>query len=126
MEVQRRGSASVRQPLYDGAGVLTLETYFPGSRLPASVMRYWFEPGTSEGMHLHSAADGASCSADDSEELYLVVSGELVMTIDGERTTLRAGDAANAPTGTLHGIANESDQPAELVLVFGSPVHDGQ
>jgi mannose-6-phosphate isomerase-like protein (cupin superfamily) len=126
MDVQRRGSESVENSLYDGAGVLTLETYFTGSRLPASVMRYWFEPGTSEGVHLHSAAEGTSCSPHDSEELYLVVSGELVMTIDGVRTTLSAGDAAYAPTGALHGIANESDGPAELVLVFGPPVSDRQ
>jgi quercetin dioxygenase-like cupin family protein len=35
--------------------------------------------------------------------------------------TPAAGDAAYVPSGSVHGIANEADQPAEMVLVFGSP-----
>jgi len=108
--------------LYDGTGVLGLEEYFADStRLASSVLRYHFEPGASEGLHRHDAAAPDSCTPDDSDELYLVVSGELVMTIDGERLTLTAGDAAYAPARTWHGIANESDAPAEMVLIFGPP-----
>ena len=108
--------------MYGGAGVLGLEEYFADStRLTSSVLRYQFEPGASEGMHRHDAASDDSCTPDDSDELYLVISGELVMNIEGERTTLAAGDAAYAPAGTWHGIANESDAPAELVLIFGPP-----
>lgn len=122
MELQRRDSHQVEQPLYDGAGVLGLEKYFADStRLTSSVLRYHFEPGASEGMHRHDAAAADSCTPEDSDELYLVISGELVMTIEGERTTLAAGDAAYAPAGTWHGIANESEAPAEMVLIFGPP-----
>lgn len=120
--VQRRDSHLVEQPLYDGAGVLGLERYFADStRLSSSVWRYYFEPGASEGVHRHDAEAADSCTVYDSDELYLVVSGELVMTVEGERTTLKAGDAAYAPAGTWHGIANESDGPAEMVLIFGPP-----
>jgi mannose-6-phosphate isomerase-like protein (cupin superfamily) len=121
VDLHRSGTASVDAPLYDGDGELTLERYFPDSRLPAQVMRYRFEPGTSEGAHLHSATDPASCTPGDTDELYVVVSGELVMTSAGRRTVLRAGDAAYVPTAALHGIANESDSPAEMILVFGPP-----
>jgi mannose-6-phosphate isomerase-like protein (cupin superfamily) len=122
MKLQRRDSLRVEKPLYDGAGVLALEEYFADStRLASSVLRYSFEPGTSEGMHRHDAAAADSCTPDDADELYLVISGELVMTIGDERTTLAAGDAAYAPAGTWHGIANESDAPAEMVLIFGPP-----
>ena len=122
MKLQRRASRQVERPLYDGAGVLGLEEYFADStRLTSSVLRYHFEPGASEGMHRHDAAAADSCTPEDSDELYLVISGELVMTIDGERTTLAAGDAAYAPARTWHGIANESEAPAEMVLVFGPP-----
>jgi quercetin dioxygenase-like cupin family protein len=122
MELQRRDSHRVEQPLYDGAGVLGLERYFADStRLTSSVLRYHFEPGVSEGMHRHDAAATDSCTPEDSDELYLVISGELVMTVEGERTTLAAGDAAYAPAGTWHGITNESEAPAEMVLIFGPP-----
>ena len=122
MELQRRDSRRVEQPLYDGAGVLGLEEYFADStRLTASVLRYHFEPGASEGRHRHDATAADSCTPDDSDELYLVISGELVIDIEGECTTLVAGDAAYAPARTWHGIANESDAPAELVLIFGPP-----
>ena len=108
--------------MYDGAGVLGLEQYFADStRLTSSVLRYYFEPGTSEGMHTHDATAADSCTPEDSDELYVVVKGELVMTIDGERTTLAAGDAAYAPARTHHGIANESHAPAEMLLIFGPP-----
>lgn len=122
MELQRRDSRRVEQPLYDGTGVLGLEEYFVDStRLSSSVLRYHFEPGASEGMHRHDAAAADSCTPDDSDEVYLVVSGELVITIEGERTTLAAGDAAYAPARTWHGVANESKASAEMVLIFGSP-----
>jgi mannose-6-phosphate isomerase-like protein (cupin superfamily) len=122
MKLQRRDSRRVEQPLYDGAGVLGLEEYFADStRLTSSVLRYHFEPGASEGMHRHDATAADSCTPDDSDELYLVISGELVMTLEGERTTLAAGDAAYAPARTWHGIANESEAPAEMVLIFGPP-----
>ncbi len=49
-------------------------------------------------MHRHDAAAADSCTPDDSDELYLVLSGELVMTVEGERTTLAAGDAAYCPS----------------------------
>ncbi|WP_051277153.1 cupin domain-containing protein [Marmoricola sp. URHB0036] len=120
--VQRRDSRRVERPLYDGDGVLGLEEYFADStRLTSSVLRYYFEPGASEGVHRHDAEAADSCTPDDSDELYLVVSGELVIDIEGKRTTLRAGDAAYAPARTWHGIANESDEPAEMVLIFGPP-----
>jgi mannose-6-phosphate isomerase-like protein (cupin superfamily) len=122
MKLQRRDSRRVEQPLYDGAGVLGLEEYFADStRLTSSVLRYHFEPGASEGMHRHDATAADSCTPDDSDELYLVISGELVITLEGERTTLAAGDAAYAPARTWHGIANESETPAEMVLIFGPP-----
>jgi mannose-6-phosphate isomerase-like protein (cupin superfamily) len=126
VRLQRRDTRRVEQPLYDGAGVLGLEEYFADStRLTSSVLRYYFEPGTSEGVHRHDATASDSCNPEDSDELYVVVSGELVMNIDGERTTLAAGDAAYAPARTFHGIANESDAPAEMLLIFGPPRSGG-
>jgi mannose-6-phosphate isomerase-like protein (cupin superfamily) len=123
MRIQRRGEDTHDWELYNGEGSVGVEWYFrQTTALQSSVMLYHLEPGAEEGEHLHDADDPASCSPGrSSEELYLVISGEVVMTVGGERTVLRAGDAAYAATGERHGVRNESDAPAELVLVFGPP-----
>ncbi|AYF97869.1 cupin domain-containing protein [Protaetiibacter intestinalis] len=120
--IQRRGDEHHDWALYRGEGRVGIEWYFrEASALPTSVMLYHLEPGTSEGEHLHLEGDPASCSVETQHELYLVVSGEVVMTVDGERAVLGPGDAVYVPEGVPHGVANETDAPAELVLLFGEP-----
>lgn len=122
MLIQRRGDEHHDWALYGGAGRIGIEWYFRAeTRLPTSVMLYALAPGDEEGEHLHLAGDDASCSATSEDELYLVVSGEVVVTVADERATLRAGDAVYVPHGVPHGARNESDAPAELVLLFGPP-----
>lgn len=122
MRIHRSGEDARSWTLYGGSGTLDLDYYFRStSALGATVMRFHLEPGTSEGEHLHLEGDPGSCSPEDSDELYVVTLGEVVMTVDGERSVLAAGDALYAPAGSLHGVANESDRPAELILVFGPP-----
>lgn len=121
--LHRRGDDYREAQLYDGRGVVGLDVYFrETTRLPTTVMRYVLDPGTAEGSHLHETGNPESCSAESSDELYLVIAGELVFTLDGEVTSLAAGDAAYAPAGSRHGIVNESSTPAEIVLIFGAPV----
>ena len=120
MLMQRRGDDHYDWSIYRGAGQVGVEWYFrETTSLPTSVMLYHLEPGADEGRHFHLEGDPDSCSVDSQDELYLVVSGEVVMTVDGERAVLRSGDAAYAPAGSAHGVKNESAAPAELVLLFG-------
>jgi quercetin dioxygenase-like cupin family protein len=122
MHVQRRGEDHHDWSLYDGDEQVGIEWYFRRlTRLQTSVMLYHLEPGASEGEHLHLEGDPLSCSVDSEDELYIVVSGEVVVTVDEERAVLRSGDAAYVPSGRPHGAVNESDAPAELVLLFGPP-----
>jgi oxalate decarboxylase/phosphoglucose isomerase-like protein (cupin superfamily) len=122
MLVQRRGDDHHDWSIYRGEGRVGVEWYFRDtSALPASVMLYHLEPGTEEGVHLHLEGDPASCSPDSQDELYLVVSGEVVLTVGDDSATLRSGDSVYVPAGPRHGVRNESDSPAELVLVFGPP-----
>lgn len=123
MQVQRLGDDSRRRTLYGGSGVLDLEYYFrETTALGSQVMRFRLEPGTSEGEHVHQSGDAGSCTPESSDELYIVTVGEVVMSVDGVSSRLGAGDALYAPAGSHHGVANESDAPAELILVFGPPV----
>jgi oxalate decarboxylase/phosphoglucose isomerase-like protein (cupin superfamily) len=122
MRIQRRGDDHHDWSIYRGEGRVGVEWYFrETSALPTSVMLYHLEPGTEEGEHLHLEGDADSCSPDSQDELYLVVSGEVVMTVDDESAVLRSGDAVYVPAGPRHGVRNDSDSPAELVLFFGPP-----
>jgi quercetin dioxygenase-like cupin family protein len=53
-------------------------------------------------------------------EAFHCVAGALALVIDGQPTTLRAGEVAVIPPGVAHAFANPSDQPAR-VLVFMTP-----
>lgn len=122
MLVQRRGDRHHDWTLYRGAGRIGIEWYFRDvTDLPTSVMLYHLEPGAEEGTHFHLEGDPGSCSVDSEDELYLVVAGEVVMTVADEREMLGPGDAVYVPRGIPHGVRNESGAPAELVLLFGPP-----
>ncbi|MDQ0642727.1 cupin domain-containing protein [Microbacterium murale] len=120
MFVQRRGDNAHEWELYRGAGRIGIEWYFKETTsLPISVMQYHLEPGAEEGQHFHLEGAGDSCSPGSSDEMYVVTAGEVVISSDEQRRVLRAGDAFYAPQGARHGVRNESDAPAELILVFG-------
>lgn len=122
MQIQRRGEGHHDWKLYEGEGRLGVEWYFRRStRLPTSVMLYHLEPGAEEGEHFHLEGDPGSCSAVSEDEMYVVVAGEVVATVAGERAVLRPGDAVYVPEGVPHGVKNESDGPSELLLLFGPP-----
>lgn len=120
MRVQKSGDNAHEWELYDGAGSIGIEWYFKETTaLPVSVMRYQLMPGAEEGQHHHLAGDADSCSTDSSDEMYVVTRGEVVVTSGTERRVLHAGDAFYAPEGMRHGVRNDSDIVAELILVFG-------
>ncbi|WP_243228324.1 cupin domain-containing protein [Microbacterium sp. CIAB417] len=120
MRVQRQGDNAHDWELYRGRGRIGIEWYFQQTTsLPISVMRYRLEPGAEEGQHHHLGGDPTSCSPDGSDEMYIVTRGEVVIIAGDERRVLRAGDAFYAPEGMQHGVRNDSDAVAELVLVFG-------
>lgn len=122
MLVQRRGDNHHDWSLYGGSGQVGVEWYFRDrTALPTSVMLYHLEPGASEGSHLHLEGHPDSCSEISEDELYIVTAGEVVVTVADERAVLRPGDAVYVPEGIAHGVVNETDEPAELVLLFGPP-----
>lgn len=120
MRVQRRGENAYEWDLYQGRASIGIEWYFKETTaLPISVMLYHLEPGAEEGQHFHLEGVGDSCSPGSSDEMYVVTAGEVVISSDEDERTLRTGDAFYAPQGVRHGVRNDSDAPAELLLVFG-------
>jgi quercetin dioxygenase-like cupin family protein len=65
------------------------------------------KPGTSIGYHTH----------ENNEEVYVILAGKGMMTINGEPHEVHAGDVIlNKPYGS-HGLANNSDTDLKI-LVF--------
>jgi transcriptional regulator with XRE-family HTH domain len=59
--------------------------------------------------------------ARDGEQHGLVLEGELVLTLEDEVITVRAGDSFSFPGSIRHATRNKSDKPARLIWV-NSPV----
>jgi mannose-6-phosphate isomerase-like protein (cupin superfamily) len=50
-------------------------------------------------------------------EHWVVVKGEVVVTLGEDRKTLKANEGITIPIGTLHRIENPGEEPAELVEI---------
>ena len=66
------------------------------------------EPGGWLGHHRH-----------DPSEVYYVLSGQGMVTIEGEGYAVRAGSAAYIPGDREHGIRNTGDEPLRFFYAFG-------
>lgn len=64
------------------------------------------QPGGGPPPHVHSRE----------EEGFYVLEGEIVFTVNGERTVAKAGMFANMPIGTPHTFKNESNRPARMII----------
>ncbi|MGW5441125.1 cupin domain-containing protein [Nocardia asteroides] len=63
------------------------------------------------------------------EEAFVLLSGAVTITIDGESVPMRAGDAAVAPAGSMLGISNAAAEPAVFLVTvragFSAQLPDG-
>jgi mannose-6-phosphate isomerase-like protein (cupin superfamily) len=79
-----------------------------------SVIQERMPPNTSEKRHWHARA----------RQFFYVLSGTLVIEVEGEHHELTPGFGIELPQGTAHQVRNES--PAETTfLVVSSPPHQG-
>ena len=56
------------------------------------------------------------------ETVYVVLDGELVLSTDGQDSTIRAGDSVHLPKGTVRSLENRSGKDASLLVVIAMPV----
>ena len=78
-----------------------------GANLLASFVRY--DPRSAAPLHAHTE-----------EQVFIVVEGELEMTLGGEVRVMRAGDAALIPAWVEHSVRS-LDAPAYQIDVFSPP-----
>lgn len=64
-------------------------------------------PGASIGAHTHGK----------NEEMYIILSGSGVMTVDGETRTVHRGDMILNRVNGTHGLENTSNADVELLVV---------
>lgn len=69
---------------------------------------YCLEPGQEQRPHHHAGND----------KVYYALTGTCRVTVGGEMRPLRPGQVAIAPTGTEHGVRNDSDQRATLLVIM--------
>jgi len=71
---------------------------------------YCLLPGQEQKPHVHEGSD----------KVYAVLEGKVEMRVGAETGTVSQGEAALAPSGKEHAVANRSGAPAAL-LVFLAP-----
>ncbi len=63
-------------------------------------------PGATIGYHTHG----------EDEEMYIILAGRAVMTVNGEKREVRAGDAILNRRGWSHGLENTSEEPVTIMV----------
>lgn len=66
-----------------------------------------FDPGAKIGIHFHNC-----------EESVMILEGDAIAEIDGERLSLKAGDTTWIPANTPHRFLNESDGPMRIFWIY--------
>lgn len=92
-----------------GSGRLVLSTDRPN---PVELWWWRLEPGEARHSEAHAAG---------TREAAMVVEGEVVLESDGERATVPEGSAGTWPGDRPHAYRNETDRPAEFVLIVTVP-----
>ena len=72
-----------------------------------SVIRERVPTGAGEALHRHHRA----------EQVFIVISGELLIEADAVRATLHAGDSLEVRAGTAHRVSNPGDVDAWFLVV---------
>lgn len=98
-----------------GAGGSTIEVLATAAETDGALSLYrWRLAPTSRGPapHFHTTFG----------ETFVVEDGEIDYFDGSAWRTLRAGDTAHSPRGTVHGLHKERDEPATLLMVLSPGV----
>jgi transcriptional regulator with XRE-family HTH domain len=85
----------------------------PKPFLALEVVAAEFEPGGSTGDEPYTHGD--------SEELLLVLAGNIQLQLGAELFHLAEGDSVNYRSSTPHRVSNNGDEPAEVLFVISPP-----
>ena len=78
-----------------------------------SVIEEFMPPGAAEIRHHH----------EHSQQFFYILSGEVLIEVDGENTLIRAGSGIRILPGTRHQIRNPSSSAVRFLVVSQPPSH---
>jgi uncharacterized cupin superfamily protein len=110
----RRCEQMQRAPLpncHDGHGALDWTTVIGGDELHGRHLKFIHDdiipPGVTIGIHRHQ----------DDEEYYYILSGQGVMTLDGQRYPVKPGDITAVFSQGEHGLENTSSEEMRIIVI---------
>ena len=77
------------------------------------VIEEYMPPGSAEIRHYHQHA----------QQFFYILTGEVLMEIEGETILIRAGSGIRIPPGTRHHIRNPSSTAVRFLVVSQPPSH---
>ena len=104
-------TVEIKSNLRGGVGDLAFRHLFTGAELGGRADLFavvTLEPGQSIGEHPHTA----------NGEAYVVLTGSVTVTEDGETRILTPGDAEFCADGHTHSISNHTDEPATFLALI--------
>jgi mannose-6-phosphate isomerase-like protein (cupin superfamily) len=78
-----------------------------------SVIEEFMPPGAAEIRHHHER----------SQQFFYILTGEVLMEINGEKMLIAAGNGVRILPGTRHQIRNPSSGPVRFLVVSQPPIH---
>lgn len=78
-----------------------------------SVIEEFIPSGASEARHYHEKA----------QQFFYILSGEVIMEIEGSSTLVRAGSGIRVPPGMHHQISNPSSGAVRFLVISQPPSH---
>ena len=84
---------------------------YTGNNLQLVLMA--IQPGDEIGEEVH----------DDRDQFFRIEKGAGEVRIDGNRSSVKSGDAIIVPAGARHNIMNTGDQPLRLYTLYAPPEH---
>jgi quercetin dioxygenase-like cupin family protein len=102
-------------PAYDAPGHVDVDAVRLQGREAGPTDHFWV------GLSVYRPGGVAQQSVAREETVYVVLEGEVTVTVDDQETALGAGDSVHLPRGTLRAVENRSDQPARLLVTMAIP-----
>jgi uncharacterized cupin superfamily protein len=98
-------------PSYDAPGHLDVDAVRLQGREAGPTDRFWI------GLSEYRPGGIAQQSPASEETVYVVIAGELTLTVEGVQTTLGPGDSVHLSKGSVRTLENRTGAPAKLLVV---------
>lgn len=110
ISISKTAKREIQKKCHDGEGEILFREVFKKADFKSNLVHLHETivlPNSTIGYHLHEG----------NEEIYYIMEGEGIMTVDGEKKKVTPGDAIITHSGSKHGLENNTDKDLKI-LVF--------